>query len=72
MLHFFLFYRQGFNILGISFMWYTLLGTIISIVVGGLVSLITCPQEPSKLNPKLVFPVLRRWVGKELKKGSVF
>lgn len=65
------FLREGFNILGISFMWYSLIGAVITVVVGALVSLITCPQHPSKLNPKLVFPCIRRWVGKGLEKRFV-
>ena len=50
-------------LLRISYLWYTLMGFIIALVVGTLVSFMTGYQDPSKLDPKLVWPFLRSRVG---------
>ncbi len=53
-----------FSILSISYMWYTIIGIVITLVIGTVVSIVSCPQDPGQLDPKLVFPFLRRWIGK--------
>ncbi len=45
-------------------MWYALIGAVITIVIGTVVSIITCPQDVGQLDSNLVFPFLRRWVGR--------
>lgn len=55
---------KEFYILTISYMWYTLIGALLTILIGSLVSIFTCPQDAGQLDPKLVFPFLRRWVGR--------
>jgi len=57
-----------FVLLKISFWWYTLMGMIIVLVVGTLVSLITGRQDPSKLDPRLLSPILRCGSNKKDKK----
>lgn len=46
-------------------MWYTLIGVLIILVVGTVVSFITGPQDLDQLDPKLVYPFMRRWIGKK-------
>jgi len=46
-------------------MWYTMIGTFIVLIVGTLVSLLTGPQDPDQLDPKLCYRFLRRWIGKK-------
>lgn len=50
-------------LLGISYLWYTLIGFLIALIVGTLVSFATGAQDPSKLDPRLVWPFLRQRVG---------
>ncbi len=50
-------------LLGISYLWYTLIGFLIALIVGTLVSFVTGAQDPSKLDPRLVWPFLRQRVG---------
>ncbi len=66
-LKFLLFYirDEAFYLLRISYLWYTLIGALIVIVLGTLVSLLTGLQNPDELNPKLVFRFLRRWIGRK-------
>ena len=63
--HFFFFREEAFYLLKISYIWYTLIGALIVLVVGTIVSLITGPQDPDQLDPKLVYPFMRRWIGKK-------
>jgi len=62
---FFFFREEAFYLLKISYIWYTLIGALIVLVVGTIVSLITGPQDPDQLDPKLVYPFMRRWIGKK-------
>ena len=55
---------EEFYILSISYMWYTLIGAVLTILIGSIVSILTCPQDAGQVDPKLVFPFLRRWVGR--------
>lgn len=57
--------EEAFYLLRISFMWYTLIGMAIVFTVGTFVSFISGRQDPDHLDPKLVFPFLRRWVGRK-------
>jgi len=62
---------EVFVLLKISFWWYTLMGMIIVLVVGTLVSLITGRQDPSKLDPRLLSPILRCGSKKDKKEEAV-
>ncbi len=56
---------EGFNLLSVSFMWYSLIGALISVLVGTVTSFLTGPQDIDQLDPKLVFRFMRRWIGKK-------
>lgn len=63
----------------LSYLWYTMTGTIVTIGVGLLVTLITS-QNIEKLDPMLVAPFMRKYVStmkkdvalKELQQVKVF
>jgi len=46
-------------------MWYSLIGALISVLVGTVTSFLTGPQDIDQLDPKLVFRFMRRWIGKK-------
>ena len=47
--------RSSFLVLlRISYLWYTLIGLLIVLIVGSIVSYLTKPQDPRKLDPKLI------------------
>jgi len=52
----------GFQIYHISYLWYTLLGTSITIVISLVVSYITGPNIPNELNPNLLAPFVRKLI----------
>ena len=54
----------------ISFLWYTGLGAVITIVVALLATLYFGKQDTSEVNPKLVTPLLRKYM-KKYKYNSV-
>ncbi|KDR17314.1 hypothetical protein L798_08513, partial [Zootermopsis nevadensis] len=54
--------EEAFVLFRISFMYYTMLGSFILIVVGMIVSLLTEPTNPEDLNPNLFAPFLRKYV----------
>lgn len=51
---------DGFAIHHISYLWYTLLGALITITVSLMVSFATGANDPRKLNPNLLAPFVRR------------
>lgn len=51
-----------FAIYHISYLWYTLLGALITIVVALIVSFATGANDPRKLNPNLLAPFVRRLI----------
>lgn len=48
-------------------MWYALLGTIITIVVALITSLLWKPVDPDTIDPKLLSPFLRKYYGQKEK-----
>lgn len=54
------FREEVFVLLKLSYWWYTLMGISIVLTVGTLVSLLTGRQDPNKLDPKLLSPLLRK------------
>lgn len=52
----------GFQIYQISYLWYTLLGSAICIVVSLIVSYVIGPNKPSELNPNLLAPFVRKLI----------
>jgi Na+/proline symporter len=54
--------EEPFVLFRITFMYYTILGFIIVIVVGIIVSLFTEPQNLEDMNPTLFSPVVRKYV----------
>lgn len=53
-----------FAIYHISYIWYTLVGALVTITVAVIVSLLTKPNKPSDLNPNLLAPFVRKIVWK--------
>lgn len=52
----------GFQIYHISYLWYTLVGSTICIVVSLITSYIIGPNDPVELNPKLLAPFVRKLI----------
>lgn len=54
-------YAFGFFLYDVSFEWYGLIGSVVSISIGVIVSLCSRSAVQSKPNPKLIFPFARRF-----------
>jgi solute carrier family 5 (sodium-coupled monocarboxylate transporter), member 8/12 len=52
----------GFQIYHISYIWYTLVGSAICIIVSLIASYIMGPNKPSELNPNLLAPFVRKLI----------
>lgn len=52
----------GFQIYHISYLWYTLVGSSICIIVSLIASYITGPNKPCELNPNLLAPFVRKLI----------
>ena len=52
----------GFQIYHISYLWYTLVGSSICIIVSLIASYIIGPNKPSELNPNLLAPFVRKLI----------
>lgn len=61
--------EEAFVLFRISFMYYTMLGSFILLVVGMIVSLLTKPMDPQDLNPYLFAPFLQKYVTKLKEEG---
>ncbi|KAH0998468.1 hypothetical protein HUJ05_008574 [Dendroctonus ponderosae] len=46
----------------LSYLWYTLMGTLVAIIVGVTISFFSKPNDPRDVDPKLLAPFLRRWI----------
>lgn len=46
-----------------SYLWYCLIGTFVALFVGLLVSFITKPTNPKDVDPRLLAPFVRRFIG---------
>ncbi|CRK86766.1 CLUMA_CG000598, isoform A [Clunio marinus] len=53
---------MGFQIYHISYLWYTLVGSFICIIVSLIASYILGPNKPSDLNPNLLAPFVRKLI----------
>lgn len=60
--------EPDFTIYHISYLWYTLLGALITIAVSIIVSAISGFNDPRKMDPKLFAPCVRRYLNLELKR----
>lgn len=56
---------MGFQIYHISYIWYTLVGTSICIIVSLVASFIIGPNNPCDLNPQLLAPFVRKLINKK-------
>ncbi|KAJ9575564.1 hypothetical protein L9F63_007572, partial [Diploptera punctata] len=66
--------EEPFILYQLSFMYYTIVGLIIMLVVGAIVSHFTEPPELTKMSPKLFTPIVRKYVirkQEEMKKDAV-
>ena len=65
-------YSEVFPLYRMSYLWYTLLGSIVSMVVALIASFFTNPTDPASLDPALLSPVIRRFLPKkEVQKQDV-
>jgi hypothetical protein len=70
--HIIICYSDVFPLYQMSYMWYTLLGSIVSMTVALIVSFFTNPIDPASLDPVLLSPVIRRFLPeKEVEKQDV-
>ncbi|XP_074030971.1 sodium-coupled monocarboxylate transporter 1 isoform X3 [Leptinotarsa decemlineata] len=53
---------EQFMIYRLSYMWYCLLGMLIAMIIGLVVSFLTKPLDPRDVDPKLLAPFIRRWI----------
>lgn len=60
--------ESDFEIYHISYMWYTLLGALLTIAVATIVSFIIGPNDPHKIDPQLLAPFVRRILRKDIKR----
>lgn len=51
-----------FALYRLSYLWYTMLGTVVTVVVGLVVSALTTPQDPCTLHPDLLAPPVRTFL----------
>lgn len=58
----------GFAIHHISFMWYTLFGCTLTIVVSLIASFATGANNPRDIDPKLLAPFVRKLLGNDVKR----
>nr|CAI5832745.1 unnamed protein product [Callosobruchus analis] len=54
--------NEDASIYSISYLWYTLIGVIMAISVGIIVSFLTTSQDQSRVDPKLLAPFIRKYV----------
>lgn len=57
-----------FAIYHISFMWYTLFGAVITIVVSLIASFIIGANDPKDIDPKLLAPFVRKLIGNDIQR----
>ncbi|KAJ9592042.1 hypothetical protein L9F63_001421, partial [Diploptera punctata] len=50
---------------GLSYLWYTLLGAVVSMLIGLVASFLTTPINPASIDRMLVSPVIRRFLPKK-------
>jgi insulin-like growth factor 2 mRNA-binding protein 1 len=63
---------EVFPLYRMSYLWYTLLGAIVSMTVALIASFFMNPTDPASLDPVLLSPVIRRFLPKkEVKKQDV-
>lgn len=60
--------EPDFTIYHISYLWYTLLGAMITIAVSAVVSAISGFNDPREMDPKLFAPFVRKYLKLELKR----
>lgn len=46
-----------------SYLWYCLIGTLVALIVGLIVSFMTKPLNPKDVDPKLLAPFVRKMIG---------
>ncbi|KDR14984.1 sodium-coupled monocarboxylate transporter 1-like isoform X2 [Zootermopsis nevadensis] len=56
---------EVFVLYRMSYLWYTLLGAVVSMAVALVTSLFTNPTDPASLDPMLLSPVIRRFLPKK-------
>lgn len=56
------FSSEQFMIYRLSYLWYTLMGSAVAILVGVLVTWFTKPNDPADVDLKLLAPFIRKWV----------
>lgn len=61
---------DGFNILDLSFNWYTFVGFLITWFVGIALSYLLSPAEDANFDPKLLSPIIQSFVHYELTSGE--
>lgn len=53
---------ENFHIYHMSYLWYTLVGSSICIIVSLIASYIMGPNKPSEMNPHLLAPFVRKLI----------
>jgi solute carrier family 5 (sodium-coupled monocarboxylate transporter), member 8/12 len=61
---------HGFEIHHISYLWYTLVGSAICIIVSLIISFICGPNKPAELDPNLLAPFVRKLIKPHSKKTA--
>lgn len=58
---------EVFPLYRLSYMWLTMIGFLVVMVVGTITSLLTGPRKIKDIDPDLISPVLHRWVRRNVK-----
>lgn len=51
-----------FDLYRLSYLWYTLLGALVSIFVATIITFLTGPLDPKDIDPTLLAPFVRRLI----------
>lgn len=51
-----------FALYRLSYLWYSMVGTVVTVVLGLVVSALTTPQDPCALHPDLLAPPVRKFL----------
>ncbi|XP_068084240.1 sodium-coupled monocarboxylate transporter 2 [Anabrus simplex] len=62
---------EPFALYRMSYLWYTALGTSTAIIVGLIVSFLTGPNDPKNVDPKLLTPVIHRFLPTKMRRREV-
>lgn len=61
---------EGFKIYHMSYLWYTLVGASITIIISFIVSFLTIPNRPEDIDLKYLSPCIRKFIKPRVKQTA--